>query len=95
MEGAAVGEDRQRRRRAEDLQARGQRRQPNRLARLGQAAARGAVSVFVSGLVEVMAELALRGKPIHDASSTRRSACGVSFTAETTTPSLKNVWSRV
>ena len=66
MGGAAVGENRQRRARAEDLQAGGQRGEPHRFARFGQAAADGGVAVLVSPLVEVMAELALRGKLIDE-----------------------------
>ena len=66
VERAAVGEDREGGRRAEDLQAGGERVQADRLAGGGQGAARGSVAVLVAGLVEVVAELALRGKAVEE-----------------------------
>ena len=57
-----VGEDRQGRLRAEDLQARGQGRELHGLTRLREASPRGTEAVAVSGLVQVMAE----GSGCHD-----------------------------
>ena len=58
MRRAAVGEDRQRRRRAERLQAGGERGQADRLARRAQFAVLRAVARLVSPFVEILVELA-------------------------------------